>query len=368
MFNRTIHDLPSRIYGLEDREIFATEAASAESAASLLFSHCIVRQCAVRPGQRDVELLLLSALHVKDKASRWKNVLGGSAAAAGDQERSRARKTELSLAVDVENLVFDLPWKRGFGKSPHPPSTDVQFGFHKATLEFRSAADFSLVVKRWQAATIETQEEAGARPRSRSLFQSHKSILFVRNGDAVKLLTKGRIQLCWFPFAHKMFYDCGEFVNNLRRKYLPRSSSSAVTSGGRGGMSLRRLNVTVSDVFRLDIVMQRYTATVMTKSVSLSRDAGGGGVEGSPGGGWQLELPYSECGINGVPDIVKVSQLNVRSSAADKPRSGAAAEARSDFEEKCDATNRTLEVSLVSAEFAFPYQGCFDIQCCLCHE
>ena len=80
------------------------------------------------------------------------------------------------------------------------------------------------------------------------------------------------------------------------------------------------------------------------------------------------QLPYSECGINGVPDIVKISQLNVRSSAADKPRSGAAAEARSDFEEKCDATNRTLEVSLVSAEFAFPYQGCFDIQCCLCHE
>ena len=331
-----------------------------------MFSHCIVRQCAVRPGQRDVELLLLSALHVKDKASRWRNVLGGSAA-AGDQGRPRARKTELSLAVDVDNLVFDLPWKRGFGKSHHPPSTDVQFGLHKATLEFRSAADFSLVVKRWQAATIETQEEAGARPRSRSLFQSHKSILFVRNGDAVKLLTKGRIQLCWFPFAHKMFYDCGEFVNNLRRKYLPRSSSSAVTSGGPGGRSLRRLNVTISDNFRLDIVMQRYTATVMTKSVSLSRDSGGG-AEGSLGGGWQLELPYSECGINGVPDIVKVSQLNVRSSAADKPRSGAAAEARADFEEKCDATNRTLEVSLVSAEFAFPYQGCFEIQCCVCHE
>ena len=155
-----MYDLPSRIYGLGDREIFATEAASAESAASLLFSHCIVRQCAVRPGQRDVELLLLSALHVKDKASRWRNVLGGSAAAAGDQERPRARKTELSLAVDVDNLVFDLPWKRSFGKSHHqPPSTDIQFGFHKATLEFKSAADFSLVVKRWRAATIETQAQ-----------------------------------------------------------------------------------------------------------------------------------------------------------------------------------------------------------------
>ena len=338
----------SRLYGLGDREIFATEAASAESAASLRFSHCIVRQCAVRPGQRDVELLLLSALHVKDKTSRWRSHFRP----AGDQRRSRASsKMELALAVDVDNLVFDLPWKRSFGKSHHPPSTDIQFGFHKATLEFKSAADFSLVVKRWRAATIETQEEAGSRTRSRSLLQSHKSILFVRNGDAVKLLTKGKIQLCWFPFVHKMFYDCGEFVTNLRRKYLPRSSAPAAAAAAAGGRVLRSFNVAVSDVFRLDIVMQRYTVTMMTKSVNLNRDAG----VSSPG--WELELPYSECGINGVPDIVKVSQLNVRSSAADKLTSGAAADARSDFEEKCDATNKSLEVSLVSAEFAFPYQG-----------
>ena len=167
----------------------------------------------------------------------------------------RASKMELALAVDVDNLVFDLPWKRTFGKSHHPPSTDIQFGFHKATLEFKGAADFSLVVKRWQAATIETREEPGSRPRSRYLLQIHKSILFVRSGDAVKLLTKGNIQLCWFPFAHKMFYDCGEFVNNLRRKYLPRSSAPPAV----GGRVLRSFNVAVSDVFRLDIVMQRYT-------------------------------------------------------------------------------------------------------------
>ena len=95
--------------------------------------------------------------------------------------------------------------------------------------------------------------------------------------------------------------------------------------------------------------------TVMTKSVSLNRDAAASASASSPV--WQLELPYSECGINGVPDIVKVSQLNVRSSPAGKLTSGAAADARCDFEEKCDATNRSLEVSLVSAEFAFPYQG-----------
>ena len=333
-----------RLYGLGDREIFATEAASAESAASLRFSHCIVRQCAVRPGQRDIELLLLSALHVKDKTSRWQNHFRPT----GDHRRPQTSKMELALAVDVDNLVFDLPWKRSFGKSHHPPSTDIQFGFHKATLEFKSATDFSLVVKRWQAVTIETQEEPGSRSRSRFLLQSHKSILFARNDDAVKLLAKGKIQLCWFPFVHKMFYDCGEFVTNLRRKYLPRSPAAPPpAAAGGGGRVLRSFNVAVSDVFRLDIVMQRYTITMMTKSVGLNRDTSS----------WQLELPYSECGINGVPDIVKISQLNVCSSAADESTSGAAADARADFEEKCDATNKSLEVSLLSAEFAFPYQG-----------
>ena len=284
-----------------------------------------------------MELLLLSALHVKERASRWQRHFRP----ANDRRRQSTYKMELALAVDVDNLVFDLPWKRSFGKS-HPPSTDIQFGFHKATLEFKSASDYSLVVKRWQAATIETQEDPSSRTRSRTVLQSHKSILFVRHSDVVKLLTKGKIQLSWFPFVHKMFFDCAEFVTNLKRKYLPRSSAPPTS-----GSAVRRLNVVISDIFRLDIVMQRYTMTVLTKSVGVTRDLGGS----TPA--WQLELPYSECGINGAPDIVKISQLNVCSSAK---LSGSAATARSDFEEKSDAANKALEISLLSAEFAFPYQ------------
>ncbi len=60
--------LQTRLYGLGEREIFSTEAFSMESAESLSMAHCVIRMCAVRPGQRDIELLLQSVRHISERA------------------------------------------------------------------------------------------------------------------------------------------------------------------------------------------------------------------------------------------------------------------------------------------------------------
>jgi hypothetical protein len=256
--------LQTRLYGLGDREIFSTEAASMESAESLRFAHCVVRQCAFRPGQRDIELLLLSVLHVADKSKLYqRRFLQQSSLSSNSEKIMSTADTDLALAVDVDNLVFDLPWKRGMNKLSNPvaATTGVQFGLNKATLEFKNAKNFSLVVKRWQAATVETCEQLTTQARSRTIIQCFKSILFVRHDDSVKLLTKGQMHLSWYPFVHKVFYDCAQFFKNLGRKYMPPTRGVSPPAMP----SLRSVNVAMSEAVRLDMYMQKYTMRWMTR-------------------------------------------------------------------------------------------------------